>query len=266
LGVNFFDTSPYYGLGRAESILGKGLKGTPRDKFIVATKCGRYGENTFDFSGETVTKEFAKSLERLGLDYVDILHIHDIEFGDLDQIVNETIPALRKLQAQGKCKYIGITGYPIKIFPYVAERTSVDVILSYSHHSLNDNSLSEVIPQLRNKGVGIINAAALSMGLLTQKGSPSHHPASRELKEGCKKAVDYAKSKGIDLASVALQYSIFYQDIATTCVGIASVEELEKNVRWALVDHLDEEFLKEILHILEPVHNITWPSGRPENN
>ncbi|KAK3420316.1 hypothetical protein EUGRSUZ_G01122 [Eucalyptus grandis] len=142
LGINLFDTSPYYGGTLSEKMLGMALKasGVPRDQYIVSTKCGRYKEG-FDFSAERVTRSIDESLERLQLDYVDILQCHDIEFGSLDQIVNETIPALLKLKETGKIRFIGITGLPLGIFTYVLDRVppgSVDVVLSYCHFSIND--------------------------------------------------------------------------------------------------------------------------------
>ncbi|KAI4964863.1 hypothetical protein ZWY2020_058093 [Hordeum vulgare] len=91
LGINFFDTSPYYGGTVSESVLGDCLRfaGVPRDSFVVATKCGRYKEG-FDFSAARVTRSVDESLARLGLDYVDILHCHDIEFTNLDQLACRT--------------------------------------------------------------------------------------------------------------------------------------------------------------------------------
>lgn len=184
----------------------------PRDEFIVSTKCGRYKEG-FDFSATRVTKSIDESLERLQLDYVDILQCHDIEFGSLDQvlnqlhelfnsfintpslinlsinhhsqIVNETIPALQKLKETGKIRFIGITGLPLGIFNYVLDRVplgTIDVILSYCHYGINDTTLEDLLPYLKTKGVGVISASPLSMGLLTEHGPPEWHPASPQLK------------------------------------------------------------------------------------
>lgn len=86
LGINFFDTSPFYGVTRSETVLGRALAGLPRSEIVVATKCGRYGPDDFDFSRARVLREFDASLQRLGLDYVDILQCHDIEFADLDLV------------------------------------------------------------------------------------------------------------------------------------------------------------------------------------
>lgn len=101
------------------------------------------------------------------------------------QIVNETIPALLKLKEVGKIRFIGITGLPLGIFTYVLDRVppgSVDIILSYCHYSINDNALEDLLPYLKSKGVGVISASPLAMGLLTENGPPEWHPASPELK------------------------------------------------------------------------------------
>src|SRR6185369_17183824 len=100
-GINFFDVAPYYGLTLAETRLGEMLKGR-RHEVILATKVARYGLASFDFSAARVTRSADESLQRLQTDYLDILHVHDVEFGDKRQIVEETIPAVRRLQQQGK--------------------------------------------------------------------------------------------------------------------------------------------------------------------
>ncbi|KAL1364981.1 hypothetical protein HN51_013103 [Arachis hypogaea] len=271
-GINFFDTSPYYGGTVSEKVLGKALKalGAPRNEYIVSTKCGRYKEG-FDFSAERVTRSIEESLQRLQLDYVDILQCHDIEFGSLDQIVNETIPALQKLKEAGKTRFIGITGLPLSIFTYVLDRVppgSVDVILSYCHYCINDSTLEDLIPYLKSKGVGIINASPLSMGLLTESGPPQWHPASPELKSACQAAAACCKKKGKNISKLAMQYSLLNKDITTVLVGIKSVEQVEQNVAAATelaISGIDQEALSEVETILNHVKNQTWPSGIQKN-
>ncbi|XP_002518304.2 L-galactose dehydrogenase [Ricinus communis] len=268
LGINFFDTSPYYGGTLSEKMLGKGLKalGVPRDQYIVSTKCGRYVEG-FDFSAERVTKSIDESLARLQLDYVDILQCHDIEFGSLDQIVNETIPALQKLKEAGKIRFIGITGLPLGVFTYVLDRVppgAVDVILSYCHYSINDSTLEDLLPYLKSKGVGIISASPLAMGLLTETGPPEWHPASPELKSACQAAAAHCKEKGKNISKLAMQYSLWNKDIASVLVGMNSVSQVQENVAAATelaTFGKDQETLPEIEAILSPVKNQTWPSG-----
>ncbi|KAG9128678.1 hypothetical protein Leryth_018319 [Lithospermum erythrorhizon] len=267
-GINFFDTSPYYGATLSEKNLGKALKAlnVPRNDYIVSTKCGRYKDG-FDFSAERVTKSIEESLERLQLDYVDILQCHDIEFGSLDQIVNETIPALKKLKEAGKTRFIGITGLPLEIFTYVLDRVppgSVDVILSYCHYGINDSTLEELLPYLKSKGVGVISASPLAMGLLTESGPPEWHPASPELKNACREAVAYCKEKGKSITKLALQFSLSNPTISTVLVGMNSVKQVEENIDAAVelaTFGKDEKTLLEIDYILKPVKNQSWPSG-----
>src|SRR5205814_9422116 len=135
-GVNFIDTSPYYGRTLSEKVLGKAFKEIPRDRFIIGTKCGRYDVDKFDFSAARVTGSVDESLQRMGLDHLDIVQCHDIEFGDLGQVVNEALPALRLLQRQGKVRFVGVTGFPLRIFKEVLERAGLDCMLSYCHYRL----------------------------------------------------------------------------------------------------------------------------------
>ncbi|HLV80693.1 MAG TPA: aldo/keto reductase [Chthonomonadaceae bacterium] len=265
LGINFIDVSPYYGLTRAETVLGKALATVPREAYTLATKVGRYGKDHFDFSAARVTASVDESLQRLGVETIDLIQCHDIEFGSLDQVVEETIPALRRLQAQGKVRFVGITGYPLKIFQEVLERTPVDTILSYCRCSLNDTALDGLIPFLQEKQVGIINASPLSMGLLTERGTPDWHPAPEPLKAACRQAAAYCRARGTDIAQLALQFAVAHPAIATTLVGTASPENIRKNVAW-IASPPDPELLTEVRAILKPVQDMTWPSGRPENN
>ncbi|XP_073309452.1 L-galactose dehydrogenase-like [Primulina huaijiensis] len=268
LGINFFDTSPYYGGTLSEKMLGKALKalGVARNEYIVSTKCGRYAEG-FDFSAERVTKSIDESLARLQLDYVDILQCHDIEFGSLDQIVSETIPALSKLKEAGKIRFIGITGLPMGIFTYVLDRVppgTVDVVLSYCHYGINDSTLEDLLPYLKSKGVGVISASPLAMGLLTENGPPEWHPACPELKVACQAAAAHCKKKGNNISKLAMQFSLSNQDISTILVGMNSIKQVDENVAAAAElarVGIDKETLSEIEEILKPVKNQTWPSG-----
>jgi L-galactose dehydrogenase len=265
VGINFIDVSPYYGLTRAETVLGRALRGIGRERYYLATKVGRYGDSEFDFSARRVTASVDESLLRLNVEYVDLIQCHDIEYGNLDQVVSETIPALRALRDAGKVRFIGVTGLPLRIFAYVLDNAEVDTILSYCHYCLNDTSLETLLPRLREKRVGVVNASPLGMGLLTNRGVPAWHPAPGEIRDVCARAAAFCRSKGLDIARLAVQFSTANPEIATTLVGTASLENLARNVQW-LSDPPDPEMLAAVFRILEPVHNRTWPSGRPENN
>src|SRR5579872_894405 len=116
LGMNFIDTSPFYGRGMSECLLGVALRDVPRHSYLLGSKLGRYDRAHFDFSARRVAESVDVSLHRMGVEYLDIILCHDIEFVDMNQIVEETLPALRKIQQQGKVKYIGVSGYPMKMF------------------------------------------------------------------------------------------------------------------------------------------------------
>lgn len=264
LGINFIDVSPYYGVTKAETLLGKALKGVPRDRYFLATKVGRYDLDKFDFSAARVTASVDESLARLGVEYVDLIQCHDIEFGSLAQIVNETLPALRRVCEQGKSRFIGITGLPLNIFRYVLNRTHVDTILSYCRYELNDTSLAELIPFLKEKQVGIINASPLGMGLLTERGAPEWHPGSAELKQAAARAAALCRSEGDNISQLALQFALANPNIDTTFVSMADRETLEKNIS-CIEKPIDQRLLEQVMAIFAPVHNQSWQSGRPEN-
>lgn len=261
LGVNLFDVSPYYGLTKAETVLGKALRGVPRDRYVLASKVGRYQQASFDFSHKRVISSVDESLERLGVDYLDIVQAHDIEFGSLGQIVQETLPALRQLQRQGKVRFVGVTGLPLEHFDAVLEQSELDTILSYCHYTLWDTSLLELLPLLKEKRVGMINASPLGMGLLTRQGPPDWHPASAEIKQACAEASALCQAQGVDIAKLALQFSVSHTEIDTTLVGMATPEQVETNLRW-IQEPLDRALLAQVQVVLEPISNQSWPSGQ----
>lgn len=264
-GINLFDVSPYYGVTRAEKVLGAALQGIDRDQYILATKIGRYSGTEFDFSAKRTIESVDQSLERLQTDCIDLIQCHDIEFGSLDQIVSETIPALRLLRDQGKVRFIGVTGLPLKIFPYVVDRTQVDCVLSYCHYTLYDNSLNSLLPQLVAHRIGIISAAPLGMGLLANGAPPVWHPAPPELRTACKEAAEVCRQHGSDISTLALQYALQNPDISSTLVGIGSMEQLEVNVS-CVGTRPDPEMLALVSACFDGVRNTTWPSGLAENN
>lgn len=265
LGINLIDVSPYYGLTKAETVLGKALKEVPRDRYLLSTKAGRYGESEFDFSPERLASSVEESMRRLHVDYVDILLLHDIEFVPLEPIIHESIPALQRLKEQGKIRLYGISGFPLSMFEKVLAQAPVDVMLSYCHYALNNDRLNGLLPLVEEKGVGLMNASPLSMGLLSSQGPPDWHPADEEVKAACREAARCCRDNGLDLAKLAIQYAVSNEAIPTTLVGTASPANLANNVSW-LEEPVDEAALAQVRRILEPVHNRTWKVGLDENN
>ena len=131
LGITTFDSSPYYGNTRSETVLGKALAQLPREDVVVMTKCGRYGATDFDFSPARIKSSVDESLQRLQIETLDVLFVHDIEFGDLDRILDESVATLHELKACGKARAVGITGLPLHVFHTAMDRgVQLDAILS----------------------------------------------------------------------------------------------------------------------------------------
>ncbi len=265
LGMNFIDTSPYYGRGMSECLLGVALRGVPRDSYILGTKLGRYAPAHFDFSARRVIESVDVSLMRMGVDHLDIILCHDIEFVDMRQIIDETLPALRKIQQAGKVRWVGVSGYPMAMFRYVLDRAPLDVVLSYNHYTLQNTMLAGLVPYLKDKGVGIMNAAPFSARLLTNGTLPPWHKATPEVRAVAKQAAGHCAARGVDIAQLALQFSIAHPDMATCVVGSANPENVRNWAKWAAMP-IDQVLLDEVLAILRPIHDWFYIEGRPENN
>jgi L-galactose dehydrogenase len=264
-GMNFIDTSPFYGRGMSEVLLGIALREIRRDRYFIGSKLGRYDLAHFDFSARRVVESVDVSLHRMGIDYMDICLCHDIEFVEMAQIVEETIPALRKVQEQGKVRFIGISAYPMKIFKYVLDRAPLDVVLSYNQYTLQNTRFADLIPYLKAKGVGIMNAGPFAARLLTNAPLPKWHKEPEHVKAACRRAAEHCQARGVDLAKLALQFSAENPDITTTVTGSANPENVRKWAQWAQ-DPIDRTLLNEVLEILAPVNNIGHIEGLPQNN
>jgi len=246
-------------------LLGLVLPDIPRDSYFLSTKLGRYSTQHFDFSPRRVEESVDVSLTRLKVDHLDVVLCHDIEFVDMSRIVEETIPALRKQVEKGKVRFIGVSGYPIKMFKYVLERSEIDVLMTYNHYTLQNDMALELIPLCREKGVGILNAAPFSARLLTNAPLPAWHRATDVVRAVAKQAADHCRDRGVDIAQLALQFSTAHPDFATCVTGSANPERVAEWVKWVSVP-LDEELLTEVREILKPIHNWFYIEGRPENN
>jgi L-galactose dehydrogenase len=267
LGINFIDVAPYYGLTIAESALGRALQGVPREKYYLATKVGRYGadEKDFDFSPERVTRSVDESLRRLRVAHIDLIQCQDIEYAAIPKLVEETLPALQKLKRQGKVRHVGVTGLPLKALRKALESAPMDTVHSYCHFCLTNTTLVQILPLLKDKQAGVINAAPLGMGLLTEKGPPKWHPAPSKMRDLCAKAMAHCLKRKASLPRLALQFSTSHQDIATTLVGTSSPRKVKESVR-CIEEPLDQSLLIEVQDLLAPIRNHIWLSGRKENN
>lgn len=266
LGMNFIDTSPFYGRGMSEVLLGVALGSLPRDAFTICTKLGRYDVGHFDFSAKRVAESVDVSLHRLGCGHLDIVLCHDIEFVPLQQIVDETLPALRLAQKAGKVRYVGISGYPQKIFHAILAQTDLDCVLSYNQYTLQNTRFSdETIPLLKQRGVGVMNAGPFSARLLTNSTLPVWFRDPPNVQAAARAAANHCHEKGVDIAQLALQFCLLNNDITTTVAGSANPNNIRKWAQWA-DQPIDLSLLAEVQKILAPVHNVGHHEGLPENN
>jgi aryl-alcohol dehydrogenase-like predicted oxidoreductase len=265
-GLNFIDTSPFYGRGMSEVLLGQALRGVARDSYTLCTKLGRYDLAHFDFSAKRVAESVDVSLHRLGTDHLDVVLCHDIEFVPMQQIVDETLPALRKIQQSGKVRFVGISGYPMKAFQFVLSQAELDCALSYNQYTLqNTRFADELVPELKSRGVGVMNAGPFSARLLTNAPLPDWLKEPEEVKAAARKAAAHCQSRRVDIAQLALQFSIANPDITTTVAGSANPENIRKWSQWAAAP-IDETLLREVQDIFAPVKNLGHTEGLPENN
>ena len=268
-GINFIDVSPYYGHYKAETVLGKALRNIPRDKYYLSTKVGRYGKdgvNTWDYSAKRVTDSVYESMERLGIDFIDLINVHDIEVqsalpGGLQKVVDETLPALFELKAKGVVGHVGITDLQLQNLKWVVERCEgVESILNFCHYTLNDDALADYIGFFEQHGVGIINASPLSMGLLSERGVPAWHPAPKPLVAVCQKAAEHCKAKGYPIEKLAVQYSVSFPRIASTLFSSANPANVRRNIEWAN-EEPDWDLVKEVKEIIGDQQRVTWANS-----
>lgn len=265
-GMNFIDVSPYYGHYKAEIVLGKALREIKRDKYYLSTKVGRYGKdgvNTWDYSARRATESVYESMERLGVDHIDLINVHDIEFADLHQVVDETLPALVALRDKGVVGHVGITDLQLENLQWVIDHVApgtVESILNFCHFTLNDDKLLDYLDYFEQRGIGVINASPLSMGLLSRRGVPAWHPAPKSLVDACRRAVEYCDAKGYPIEKLAMQYSLSEPRIATTLFSSANPENVAKNIAF-VSEQPDWELIGEVKRIIGDQQRVSWANS-----
>ena len=265
-GMNFIDVSPYYGHYKAETVLGKALPNIDRGKYHLSTKVGRYGKdgvNTWDYSARRAKESVYESLERLHIDYIDLINVHDVEFSDLNQVINETLPALCELREEGVVKHVGITDLQPENLQFIIDRVpqgTVESVLCFCHYCLNDDMLIDYFDYFENKGIGIINASPFAMGLLSKRGVPDWHPAPKALVEACQKATEHCEAKGYPIEKLAIQYAISNPRIATTLFSSANPDNVKKNIQY-VEEPIDWQLVKEVQDIIGDQKRARWANS-----
>ncbi len=265
-GINYFDVAPAYGGTRSETVLGKALRGIPREHYYLSTKIGKYtnpesyGDDTLDYSRERTRRSIDESAARLGTDYFDIIHIHDIEYQDrrhTEWALAEGFEAVSELKREGRIGAVSFGIYPMDLWQRILTSLPVDAGLVHNHYSLHDTRMLELLPLAQEKGIGLINASPFGSGLLTDRGPADWHPANPEQRAIFKQAAEYCAARGTGISKLALQFSCQHPDIPTTMFSSSSAESVKRNVAWA-AEPYDPELVAAVRQILKPITHIDW--------
>ena len=265
-GINYFDVAPAYGGTRAETVLGRALRGVARDRYFVSTKVGKYtnpdayGEDTLDFSRGRIRRSIDESAARLGVEYIDIVYLHDIEYQGrrhADRACGEGLAALQELKSEGRIGALGFGIYPMDLWHRVLTDCDTDAALVHNHFCLNDTRLLEVLPQARSTGTGIVNGSPFASGLLTDEGPAEWHPAGPDEQATFRRAAECCRTHGDSISKLALQFASQHAEIPTTLFSAASAVQVARNVAWH-EEPYEPSLLAEVQDILSPVVNRDW--------
>ena len=265
-GINYFDVAPAYGGTVAETVLGKALKGISRDRYILSTKAGKYtrpgayGSDELDYSEARIRRGLGESMARLGVDHVDIVHLHDFEyqgFSKTDWAFEEGFPTLVKLKAEGRIGAVSAGIYPLDLWQRVIAEAPVDCILTHNHYCINDTRGVELIGPCREKNIGTINASPFASGLLTGGKIADWHPANAAQRALFAAAAAFCESQGTSIAKLAFQFSCQGTPFDTTMFSTARTASLERNLAW-FGEPYDPALLAEVKSILAPVIDTQW--------
>ncbi|MCF7674516.1 MAG: aldo/keto reductase [Akkermansiaceae bacterium] len=265
-GINYFDVAPAYGATRSETVLGKALKGVPRDRYFISTKVGKYtdpasyGEDTLDYSRARIRASLDESAARLGVEYFDIIHVHDIEYQGrrhTEWALGEGLAAVRELKREGRIGAVSFGIYPLDLWQRIFTEYDVDAALTHNHYCLNDTRLLELLPLAREQQIGVINASPFGSGLLTDRGPAAWHPASQAERRVALEAAGFCRRQGVPISKLALQFASQHPDIPTTLFSSSRPEAVCRNVEWH-EEPYDPQLLAAVQAILAPVMNKQW--------
>jgi D-threo-aldose 1-dehydrogenase len=256
LGIRYFDVAPLYGNGLSERRAGPMLASRPRAEFVLSTKVGRLlrtggGDEqhiwaepaevtpVFDFSGAGVLTSYAESLDRLGLDRADILHLHDPD-DHLAQAVAEALSALVRLREQGRIAAVSAGMNDPEPLAELVRTGELDCVLLAGRYSLLDQSgATELLPLCRERGVSVIVGGVFNSGLLADPrpgATFDYVPASTSLLDRALALRAVCERHGVPLRAAAVQFPFTHPAVGCVVVGARSPEEVEDAVRMSMVD------------------------------
>jgi L-galactose dehydrogenase len=265
-GINYFDVAPAYGATVSESVLGKALHGFPRSNYYLSTKVGKYtkpgsyGDDTLDYSRSRIRASLDESAARLGVEYFDLIHIHDIEYHNrshTEWALTEGYDAVQELKREGRIGGVSFGIYPMDLWERILSSLVIDAALVHNHYCLNDTQLLRILPLAARGNVGIINGSPFASGLLTDRGAAAWHPASDKDRALFRAAAEFCRKQGTTIAKLALQFSSQNDDIPTTLFSSADPESVRRNVAWH-DQPCDRELVARVQTILAPVKDKKW--------
>lgn len=244
-GIRAIDTAPFYGTGRSEVLVGRALRGIPRDAYILSTKVGRSvlgapkpGEAgtgwAFDFSAEAVKRSIDESLARLRVDRIDLLYIHDANT-HLDQAIAETFPVLADLRAQGVIGAIGAGLTTVDPFLRFARETDIDWFLVAGRYSLLVmDGLAELLPLAQERGIGVVVAQALAGGLIDGQANPRlfYAPLDEATQAKVARIAAVCHRYGVPTAAAAIQFPLAHPAVRGLLTGPETAEQMRQNLGW----------------------------------
>lgn len=254
-GVRYFDTAPHYGLGLSERRLGAVLGDKPRGEFTVSTKVGRLlvpntaGTNAkddegfdvpatskrqWDFSEAGIRRSIEESLERLGLDHVDIAYLHDPDVHDLARGIGEALPALEKLRADGVVKAIGVGTNSAEAALECVEAADLDLVMLAGRYTLLEQPGVPFLDRCVARGTGVVNVGVFNSGLLARPEVPedahyNYARAPRALVERARALAGVCRDFGVELPTAALQFSLRHPAVVNVTVGASTPEQVSTN-------------------------------------
>lgn len=249
-GLTYFDTAPFYGSGSSERRIGKGLRKVPRSSFTISTKVGRIlvpgasDEPTeyydldpftpvFDYTASGIRRSFESSLERLGLDSIDILYIHDPD-DHLDQAISEAYPELDKMRGEGLVASIGVGTNIAEIGTRFVRETDIDVALVAGRYTLLDQiGLAEFLPEAHRRNVSVLGAGVFNSGVLVNPvpgATYNYAPASEDILKKARAIHEAIRPFGVSVATAGLQFPLRHPAVKAVLTGVRNTAELRSNI------------------------------------
>lgn len=244
LGVRTFDTAPLYGSGLAERRLGAFLRDRQRDTFVVSTKVGRllrpdasgWEGAFFDFSYDGALRSLAESLDRLGLDRVDIALVHDPD-DHYDDALAGAFPALARLRDEGAVRAVGVGMNQTPLLARFAREANPDCFLVAGRYTLLDDSAAdELLPLCEERGIDVIAGGVFNSGVLAGGSTFDYKTAPAETVERVKGLRETCDRHGVPLAAAAVQYPLRHPAVKTVLVGCRTAAEVDEDIRLSTLD------------------------------